>query len=658
MTILIALANRGYDGTVEVSAMMTQKFPQSSDSHVLRNTRTTLEHMAHWQRINNFSDQEVADSLDVSVDDLHAWRSGHARVWSCTALKFFLVAGGTDVMLLKQPTVSQADLVTYAHALAPAKAEEIATLLHVTHDSFMDYLKGTSQPKPHFAFALRDMMAGGGHVVRAWRARVAWAISRRSLQRSVVARLLDVNQDSLTRWQGSKDPSVSIMARVLNNLPRLDAVWDMPEPTTIPPGGVVVWSNKPGVYVANMTPELLERTQIRFATDLAGWQRKLRQWRVDEIAARLGADTSPEMGAGVLARVDGILYNVDGNHRMHGHIAAKKNMLMVIIDMSLDEARQLFVLINHPQKKATTEECVAASDNPVARTYKDFDQRYGANAGVIQMLVGGLLEGGPKITEAADFYNTNHELPPWIAHYAEEILKVWSAHPYWAQRSARLRKGNQKAGHFFGRPAVMRAVGKLMRHFSEENLPHVLRVLSKADLWKNKKVSTVPGARELYDELCRELLRKKIRFDYTEREVKALRYPERFQKGRKPQPTVPTVPTVPVIESRAVAPAKAAKSKSKSKSKSSRKSPEPNAREKARELIRSALSDGPVERAEMIARAEASNIARNTLERAAADLSVVKGARRADATILWSLPQVAKNGSATRSAGGVKTRSG
>ena len=127
------------------------------------------------------------------------------------------------------------------------------------------------------------------------------------------------------------------------------------------------------------------------ATD-GGYQRPLNLRRVDairdDLSKRKGPSNYPPI---TVANVDGELQCVDGQHRLHGHIAAGVPVPANILSLSQNEAIDLFVRDNGTSRALRRADLVAGSRHPLAISIRQLCKTFGLSQTQVSAAVIGIL---------------------------------------------------------------------------------------------------------------------------------------------------------------------------------------------------------------------------------------------------------------------------
>lgn len=174
-----------------------------------------------------------------------------------------------------------------------------------------------------------------------------------------------------------------------------------------------------------MTPGELAQVHVFRASD-GGFQRALSERRVADIVAELEVLKSKERKSNFpeleLANVNGKIYNIDGQHRMEGHIRAGMDCPVHVSHMSLGEAHDLFVRNNSKAKSLRKTEIMVATRDKIGLQLRAWCKAYKCTMSQAVALSTGVNNGRP-IAYAGDGMDDRQE------RVGAVILEIWTNDP-------------------------------------------------------------------------------------------------------------------------------------------------------------------------------------------------------------------------------------
>lgn len=199
----------------------------------------------------------------------------------------------------------------------------------------------------------------------------------------------------------------------------------MKKAVKMPPGKCIV-----------VTPELAETidTAVLDAKDKrhlddpdckeGGFQRKRFTDKVNQIAKYADyAKTGIVFGPPLVARIDGKLYYVDGQHRGAGHIAAGVPFYAYVVDMTWRQAMDNFIVHDSTATRVPRAQLLGGSRALSGIKIKKLALKLGVSQNCVDAIVTGLLAGisshGANIQPGGDIDDD-------VMRRAEAILVLWA----------------------------------------------------------------------------------------------------------------------------------------------------------------------------------------------------------------------------------------
>ena len=195
--------------------------------------------------------------------------------------------------------------------------------------------------------------------------------------------------------------------------------------------------NNMTVTLCTLSADELKGVQTLRVGDEDGFNRSVIQQKTHAIAAATSLPwvVFPPI---FLARIGGILYDLDGQHRRLGHIEANKPALAVIVDCSIEQAKKNFALHNSTTTRVPESVLVQGQDNPVAMDLRLMTERFNCSPSEAISVVKACAGNSKRL----NYHDDDARVPREALRLAKLVLSVWSTHPGWldAERFPAFRK--------------------------------------------------------------------------------------------------------------------------------------------------------------------------------------------------------------------------
>lgn len=227
-------------------------------------------------------------------------------------------------------------------------------------------------------------------------------------------------------------------------------------------------------------PHEVAKKVLTFRVDDGGFQRKLARNKVDSVKGYLENTPWAVFPPVLIADVNGVLYDVDGQHRRLAHVELKRPLVASVVKMSMEDARRNFMLHNSKATRVGQSDLIQASRNPIAQSLKKLAKRFSATDNQVRRLIAG-LEGGLS-TRQLNFIDDDAKLDPVVMEKAISILETWTQSPLWDPKNFGIRPA--KAKDVYAAAGVLHLIGALAKETPIKKLPKLVRIFQTANFGK------------------------------------------------------------------------------------------------------------------------------------------------------------------------------
>lgn len=246
---------------------------------------------------------------------------------------------------------------------------------------------------------------------------------------------------------------------------------------------------RPASHTCVLSP--VEAAKVKtFPAEDGGYQRPLDPAKVAGVRDALERFKWAYFPPILVARVAGDgLYDIDGQHRRNGHIAAGVEVQAVVVDMTLEDARNNFLLHNYRSTRPTQTHILRVARNPIAVTMRELADRYKATVVQIRRLAAGVAYG--LSTRGFDLVDPSAEIAPEVIAKIEMVMSIWTAHRYWKPvdyitlyaKCGGTPHIDLSAAQVYGSPGTLHMLGSLARDLPEQKLRKAIIAIQKMP-WK------------------------------------------------------------------------------------------------------------------------------------------------------------------------------